>query len=131
MSAGGIHVSVWDYFSNQMDEWAVGTTLIPSHGGGFDASNMIRFTGASDDTKRVNTCVVPNFMCGINPVVPAESRLRAWRNLATSLSSTSPSPNCPLNWGFYAALYSAPCDSNSAAPSARATVSSKPKKRPA
>lgn len=48
---------------------ALPTTVMPT-GAFLDRNDLIRFNGVSDDTKRSNMCVAPNFACGIDPVVP-------------------------------------------------------------
>jgi hypothetical protein len=89
---------------------ALPTTVMPT---GFVLSrdDLIRFEGSSDDTKRSNMCVAPNFACGINPKFP--ETLRSTRqecfvengpwtfiNFTSACRANDGSPS-----GFYAALY--------------------------
>ncbi|MBI3541909.1 MAG: hypothetical protein HY075_01355, partial [Deltaproteobacteria bacterium] len=110
ITAGGISLKIWRWWTNQMYGWAVPTTLMPTLGG-LDAKSFIRIEGHQDDMKRANTCVAPGFACGLNPVVPASipaSCLSHEDGAWTFVDFTD--ERCPLHYGFYAAIYSAPCD---------------------
>ena len=89
---------------------ALPTTVMPT-GFALSCNDLIRFEGSSDDTKRSNMCVAPNFACGINPKLPEvmksdRQECFVTRGPWTFVNFTSPcrnndgSPN-----GFYAALY--------------------------
>ncbi len=48
---------------------ALATTLMPVWGAA-DRNDLIRLDGNSDPKARYNSCVAPNFACGLNPVIP-------------------------------------------------------------
>jgi len=73
ISAGG-HYATYAYTIlglGQHDDigLALPTTVMPT-GVSILRDDLIRFEGDSDDTKRSNMCVAPNFACGINPILP-------------------------------------------------------------
>jgi hypothetical protein len=90
---------------------AVPTTLMPT-GHGIDANDMIRIDGfnaaAIDTRERMNTCVAPDFACGLYPVVPD-----LYKQNAACFSTDGPwtfidfsSPGCNGRpFGFYAAVF--------------------------
>jgi hypothetical protein len=92
------------------DAWALPTTLMPTKEGN-DYRDFVRITGHLEEGKRINTCVGPGFACGLNPVVPAglpEACIKRdgdW----TFINFADNTPDCPLDFGFYAAVYSKHC----------------------
>jgi hypothetical protein len=83
--------------------WARATTLMPTQAFN-DVSQMIRIEGAiNDDHERMNTCVGPDFACGLNVVVPP-----GYNTLTTGPWTFVDATNL----GFYATVYTAPCDSS-------------------
>ncbi len=112
LSAGGIPIDGdLSWLTDQNAGWAVPTTLLPT-AGETDRDHLIRFEGHRDWGKRINTCVAPGFACGLDPVVPKSipesciERGSGWTfvNFASAA--------CPLQYGFYVALYSATCDTD-------------------
>jgi hypothetical protein len=97
---------------------AVQTTLMPT-GHLVNVNKMIRIDGinvdATDTRERINTCVAPDFACGINPVIPVEfmkpgcffmqpARPAGFWNFVDFSS-----PRCNNGpFGFYAAVFIAP-----------------------
>ena len=72
---------------------------------------MIRFQGAPDQSRRFNTCVGPNFACGVDPKVPTTIpaacivRQGKW----TFFSFNSSTTDCYRPFGVHVALYTEPC----------------------
>jgi hypothetical protein len=110
ISAGGVWVNHLDVEKGENDEWAVATTLMPAHSG-YERGAFIRFAGHSKDSSRNNTCVAPGFACGLNPVIPDSipSSCREQRGPWTFFKFAGGVDQCPLRYGFHAALYQAPC----------------------
>jgi hypothetical protein len=90
---------------------AVQTTLMPTDHF-INISDMIRIDGigAIDTRERINTCVAPDFACGINPVVPnGYKKAACFRNQGSWNFVDFSSPMCNnLPFGFYAAVFIAP-----------------------
>jgi hypothetical protein len=112
ISGGGRWVNDFDYWTGELSGWAVPVVVIPARGG-ISRENMIRFEGAHDDRKKNNQCVAPGFACGINPVIPDSiSPQCRWKPAGNSpwtfLDFTR--PDCAQKWGFFAAIYQAPCE---------------------
>ena len=116
ISAGGVFVrfgldlGVINIDVPVMDGWAFPTTIIPSIEPTTKRSELIRIEGHADPKKRSNLCVAPGFACGLNVVVPADlpDGCRQREGPWTFVDFTS--PVCPRRHGFFAAVYSAPCD---------------------
>jgi hypothetical protein len=108
LSAGG--VSFTRTFSGSEESSALPTTLLLS-AAGRGWQEMIRFSGTPDDSQRFNTCVGPNFACGIDPVIPSTipaaciTRRDAW----TFINFNSSSSECNRPYGVHVALYTARC----------------------
>lgn len=109
ITAGGVYMPVFDFFSDQMNGWAMPTSLMPTHGG-LDASQFVRFMGQNNDADRINTCVAPGFACGLNPSVPASIPTNCLETQGNWTFMDFTSDQCKLKYGFFAALYTAPCD---------------------
>jgi len=77
-----------------------------------DVADMIRFEGFFDKKDRNNLCVVDNFACGMNPVIPAsipeacKSRQGFW----TFINFNSSSADCYRPYGVHIAVYARECD---------------------
>jgi hypothetical protein len=113
LSAGGIWVNRWDFFTHENSGWPVWTTVMPT-AGGIDAKDYIRIEGSNDFLARVNTCVAPGFACGLNPVVPPsvpqeciEKRDDGRGGTWTFVDYTSNA--CPWRFGFFAAVHTNRC----------------------
>jgi hypothetical protein len=113
ISAGGIYTKIqkWIPFEMPNDGYVMPTTLIPGAGLETDAHQLIRIEGHQNRTRRTNTCVAPDFACGLNPVVPSSLPAACVRKDGPWTFVNYTAPDCPLDYGFYAAVYSAPCDS--------------------
>jgi len=112
ISAGGVFVKKWGWFTNENHGWAVPTTIMPARGG-LDRSELISISGHINPNKRNNACVAPGFACGLNPVVPASipeeciERDGPWTFVDFS------GGRCPHKYDFFVAVYSAGCTSRS------------------
>ena len=114
ISAGGYHDDGrGPGFIDSEDAWARPTTLMPVHDG-LDYRDLIRIDGDPDDEDRVNTCVAPNFACGLNPVVPSgipeACLLRKGHWIFIDLKGNP--PGCDLTYGFMVVVYAQPCLAN-------------------
>jgi hypothetical protein len=115
ITAGGVWSPALDFFTHVNSGWQVATTVMPTKGG-VDASEFIGFDGGPDWFTKVNNCIAPGFACGINPILPesipsdclTQVRDRDGRGMWTFVDFTAAS--CPLQYGFYVAQFSAPCD---------------------
>lgn len=109
ISAGGI----FREGRGEEQGWALPTMLMPTADGA-DRNEFIQISGSTEPKFRVNTCVAPGFACGLNPWVPDAvprtciKHSGKWRfiNFATQWN---PTPGCDRPYGFYVAVYSAPC----------------------
>ena len=109
ISAGGVFNNVFDVGTGENDLRARPTVLITTEGGN-DISEMIQFYGADQEEFRSNTCVAPNFACGLNAYIPSniaeECKIHAgdW----TFLNLTG--GKCNIDQGVYIAMYKQQCD---------------------
>jgi hypothetical protein len=118
LTAGGVWVKKWDWWTGENSGWAMPTTLMPTLGG-LDAGAFIRFLGNKDEKERANTCVSRGFACGLNPVIPPSIPAECLQKEGahwTFVNFTAEA--CPLKYGFFAAIYQAPCDSEACKKSA-------------
>lgn len=96
--------------------WPRPTTLTPTRELSSDFRDMIRFEGHQDLKQRENICVGPGFACGLTPLLG-----NVVEPVAEYCSVTEGdwrffdfhSVECPLDYGFYLALFDRPCDSDS------------------
>jgi hypothetical protein len=112
ISAGGRWVNGVDLFSGDLSVWGVPTVLIPAREG-VSRDSLVQILGSRHERQRNNLCVAPGFACGLNLKIPSSIP-------ATCMSKPSVQSNwtffdftsnsCPLPWGFYLAVYQAPCD---------------------
>ena len=114
LSAGGIYVPGADAGLDLLNGNAQPSLLIPTNGPE-DRREMLRFEGAQEFGRRSNTCVAPNFMCGLQPVIPSsipdsckEEVLEQAGGKWTFFNFNS--SQCPMNWGLYVAMYTRPCE---------------------
>lgn len=111
VSAGGVFVRHFKFGSAEQHGWARATTVIPSRDPGSDTRAWLRVLGTHAPELRNNSCVAPNFACGVNleipASIPASCRLRDGAFEFLDFSAR----RCPLQLGFYVAARIAPCDS--------------------
>ncbi len=113
ISAGGVFFTYqWpDLISEEQHGWARATTLMPTHDPTSDYKNWIRIEGNADKKARYNHGIAPNFACGTNvvipPVIPDYCMVQEdnWHFVDFT------APTCPLDFGFYVAVYKEDCDS--------------------
>lgn len=111
ISGGGLFTDGPDMGTGLLDGWAMPTLLIPSQAG-MKRTELIQIYGSDLGEKRFNTCVAPNFACGMHPGIPdsiPESCRSSVGNNWTFINLNG--GKCPLHYGFYVAMYHADCDS--------------------
>ena len=109
LSAGGAPYQYHALFPHE-DGWAVPTTFIPSKGRPF-LDETIRFLGHYNDWERNNSCVAPNFMCGVNlrwPITLPEKCIQRSGNWVFINGMTSECPE--LGWDTMVAVYQDHCN---------------------
>jgi hypothetical protein len=102
ISSGG-HYTTFAYAVGGMGKHddtglALPTTFMPT--GQFTTrDDLIRFEGDSDDVKRSNMGVAPDFACGLNPIVPS-----SYQSVAVGVDNeghpTTPPPHATALWTF-------------------------------
>ena len=92
------------------DSWALPTTLMPAKEGN-DYRDFVRIAGHIAESSRNNTCVGPGFACGLNPVLPVGLPAACLKTSGnwTFVNFADNTPGCPLDLGFYVAMYSEFC----------------------
>ncbi len=112
LSAGGVFVRHFQFGSAEQHGWARATEVIPTRDPGTDARGWVRIRGSEIAQLRNNTCVAPNFACGLNVEIPASipASCREQQGPFQFLNFTA--PRCPLDLGFYVAARVAPCTSD-------------------
>ena len=109
-----------DFLRNERDsllmEYADGElmqALMPT-GLGNDWRDFVRIGGEVKEGSRINTCVAPGFACGLNPEIPVGLPPACVKTDGdwTFSNFADNTPDCPLDFGFYAAVYSKYCDSD-------------------
>jgi hypothetical protein len=114
LSAGGVRAAsrlnaVEDIFGAEQGSPLPTVLLLTNAGRGWQ--EMVRFSGTPDPDQRINTCVGPNFACGIDPVVPSTvpeaciDRSGNW----TFINFNKSSSECARPYGVHVALWSAEC----------------------
>jgi len=112
INAGGIFENTFLFGATEQHGWALPTTIMPTLDPTSDYDNWIRILGHKDRTKRFNHCVAPNFGCGANVVIPPTvpraciAKKSGYFNFVDFTS-----PTCPLDLGFYVAVFIKDCDS--------------------
>jgi hypothetical protein len=106
ISAGGVFVRHFAFGSSEQHGWARATTIIPTDDPRGDTRTFLRIEGTRAHELRNNSCVAPNFACGVNVVlpksIPASCRMREFEfEFFTRCQKL----------GFYAAARVARCDS--------------------
>lgn len=116
LSAGGVYVPgqlgvLGQLFGSEQSSSLPTTLILTDLGRGWQ--EMVRFSGTPDDGNRFNTCVGPNFACGIDPVMPSTIPAGCIEKQApwTFLNFNSSGSDCNRSYGVHVALYSAPCTS--------------------
>ncbi len=106
ISAGGVFVHHFAFGSSEQNGWARATTVLPTRDPRSDTRAFLRIAGTREPTLRNNSCVAPNFACGVNIVVPREipGRCRV-RDAGFEFIDFT---RCG-GLGFYAATRVAPC----------------------
>jgi hypothetical protein len=114
VSAGGIYTRIQKlmFWPMPNDGYVMPSFLIPAKGLETDGHQLIRIEGPANFRKRVATCVAPDFACGLNPVVPDSLPAECVRQMGDWTFVNFTAPTCPLDYGIYAAVFSAPCDSH-------------------
>jgi hypothetical protein len=113
LSAGG--VSFTRTFGSEESSVLPTTLLLTPAGRGWQ--EMIRFSGTPEEGDRFNTCVGPNFACGIDPVIPSTippacvSTHGQW----SFINFNSSSKECNRPYGVHVALYTGQCTEQSCA----------------
>jgi len=111
LSAGG-HYATYAYkiagVAGDHDDigMALPTNLMPD-GRFHQLTDLIRFEGDSDDTKRANMCVTRDFACGMKPQVPDRYQpgcVRAGGRF-TFVNQSSPCGSGRHGTGYYVAVY--------------------------
>ena len=114
LSAGGVYVEArgglgGELFSAEQSSPLPTAFLLSNAGRGWE--EMIRFQGVPDQSRRFNTCVGPNFACGVDPKVPTTIpaacivRQGKW----TFFNFNSSTTDCYRPFGVHVALYTEPC----------------------
>lgn len=103
VSAGGVFVHNFMFGSAEQHGWARATTIMPTRDTSTDTRGWLRVLGSREPAQINNTCVAPNFACGLNleipDSIPAACRERHGDFVFIDLSA----PRCPLDLGFYVA----------------------------
>ncbi|HEX5660569.1 MAG TPA: hypothetical protein VFX59_25425 [Polyangiales bacterium] len=97
ISAGGVFTRHFAFGSAEQHGWARATTVLPSGDPGSDTRAFVRIEGTRAPDQRNNTCVAPNFACGVNVVLPATCRVREGDFEFVDFT------RCGAKLGFYAA----------------------------
>jgi hypothetical protein len=106
ISAGGVFVRHFAFGSAEQHGWARATTVLPTKDPRSDTREFLRIAGSRAPEQRNNTCVAPNFACGLDIVVPrALPRTREGGFEFVDFTRGEPAQ------GFYAAVRSQACDS--------------------
>jgi hypothetical protein len=110
ISAGGVFVRHFAFGSAEQHGWARATTVLPTRDPGSDTRAFLRIAGTRAPDQRNNSCVAPNFACGVNVVIPrsiaASCRVREGGFEFVDFTRCQPA------LGFYAAARVLPCDSD-------------------
>jgi hypothetical protein len=108
ISAGGVFVRHFAFGSSEQHGWARATTIIPTDDPRSDTRAFLRIEGTRAHELRNNSCVAPNFACGVNVVlpksIPASCRMREGEFEFVDFTRCQ-------KLGFYAAARVARCDS--------------------
>lgn len=103
ITAGGRYRNFFDAGTKKMDAWAYPTSIMSNTGNEIDRSQLLRFEGASKESKRNNMCQYKNFACGMNlklPPLPEGCLVEKgeWKFINYD------SEQCPLKYGYFAAI---------------------------
>jgi hypothetical protein len=107
ISAGGRWHNRFDMGTGENDGSPRPTTVILSQQPHSDINDFIKFNGHPKLSKRQNTCVLPDFACGLNLELPKWLEEIPKQCLVTkgNWRIYQLDQSCPVNYGVYLAIY--------------------------
>lgn len=105
LTAGGRYLNRFDGNMKKRDGWAYPTSIMPSQGTELDRSQLIRFGGTYDESKRNNMCQFKNFACGMNFAGPSDLPAGCLIEKGEWKFFNYNSPACALKYGYYVAVH--------------------------